>query len=64
MHIACSISRIKMDEPIPTNFHKNSVIIKHKRLYHELKDILKPLENSMMVEFNDDEMATIIEILI
>lgn len=64
MHIACSISRIKMNEPFPTNFHKNSVIIKHKRLYHELKEILKPLEDSMMVEFSDDELATIIEIII
>lgn len=64
MHIACSINRIKMNEPILTNFHKNSVIIKHKRLYHELKEILKPLESSMMVEFSDDELATIIEIII
>lgn len=64
MHIACSISRIKVEETLPINVHKNAIIMKHKRLYHELKDILKPLENAMMVAFNDDEMATIIEILL
>ncbi|MBS6503898.1 MAG: PRD domain-containing protein [Clostridium sp.] len=63
MHIACSINRIKMNESLPVNFYKSSVIKKQKRLYYELKDILSPLEKTMMVEFNDDELATIIEIL-
>lgn len=64
MHIACSINRTLGGEPFPGNPQKNSVISKHKRLYNDLQDILVILEKGMQVSFDDDELATIIEILI
>ncbi len=63
MHIACSINRIKAHEPLPLNIRKDKVINSHKKLYHSLKAILAPLEAGVDVQFNDDELATIIEIL-
>lgn len=63
MHIACSIPRIKANRELPLNVYKDSIISKNKRLYHKLKDILEPVESEMGVLFNDDEIATIIEII-
>ncbi|NLC96376.1 MAG: sigma 54-interacting transcriptional regulator [Erysipelotrichaceae bacterium] len=64
MHIACSINRLKLNEALPVNIHKEKVILNNKKLYHKLKEILSPFEQEMEVEFNDDELATIIEIII
>jgi len=38
-------------------------LLHNKKLYHSLKDILAELEAAMNFTFNDDELATIIEII-
>ena len=63
MHIACAISRLHQNvEPI-SNIYKDTIISKNKRLYHELKDILEPVETEMDILFSDEELATIIDIV-
>lgn len=63
MHIACSISRILEGEQLPTNLHRESTISRHKKIYNELIDILYPIEEEYEIKFNDDEIATIIDII-
>lgn len=64
MHISCSINQIKAQEETPVNVHKKNIINKHKRLYNELIDIFEPIQKAMDFTFNDDDIATIIEIII
>ena len=63
MHIACAIGRIVNNEPMPISTKKNQILNKNKTLYNDLKEILKPLEKSMNIQFSDDEIAIIIEII-
>lgn len=63
MHIACSIYRIQQGEKSPANIHKDSVLLKNKRLYNDIKDILADLEEQFEINFNDDELANIICII-
>ena len=63
MHISCAINRIKADEPVLKNIHKEAVLNRNKRLYHSLKEVLLPLEKAVDFKFNDDELATIVEII-
>ena len=63
MHVACSINRIKSGEGFLKNIHKEGILLHNKKLYHSLKDILAELEAAMNFTFNDDELATIIEII-
>lgn len=63
MHVACSINRIKSGEGFLKNIHKEGILLHNKKLYHSLKDILAELEAAMSFTFNDDELATIIEII-
>lgn len=63
MHIACTIYRVQRKESVPVNYNRENVISRHKRLYNDLKEILKPLEESFEIEFGDDEMAFIISII-
>ena len=63
VHIACSIGRMVNHEPMPINVKKNLILNNNKRLYHEIKDILAPIEKAMEITFSDDEIAIIIEII-
>ena len=63
MHIACAINRLQMKEEVPTHIYRDSILSKNKRLYHELKEILEPVEAEMGVLFSDGELATIIDII-
>lgn len=63
LHIACSIWRFQQNEEIPVNVHRESILSKNKRLYNDLKDYLKPIEEEFIIEFNDDELANIIGII-
>lgn len=63
VHIACSIGRMINHEPMPINVKKNLILNNNKRLYHEIKEILVPIEKAMEITFTDDEIAIIIEII-
>lgn len=64
VHIACAIDRIKANTEPYINASRDQIILKHKKMYHDLKDILEDLEIDAEVVFGDDEIATIIEILL
>lgn len=61
MHIACSIHRIQNDEQPIKNGNATQIIIKNKRLYNNIRDILNLLEKEFYIQFNDDEIANIIQ---
>jgi len=63
MHVACSVQRIKEDNFGAHHPHRDNIIKRNKRLYNNLKDIFKPLENAFEIELNDDEIANIISII-
>lgn len=62
MHLACSVNRLKSGEEIGINRKKNQIIGSNKKLYYDLTEILKPLENAFEVHYSDDEIASLIEI--
>lgn len=63
MHIASAIYRMQTEQSLPENVHKQRIISKNKRLYHDLKEIIKPLEEYYYIHFSDDEIAHIISII-
>lgn len=63
LHIACAIYRIQEQETMPVVINCNNIIARNKRLYHDLKDILQPLEQAFGICFADDELAYIISIV-
>ena len=62
MHLACSVSRLKAGEVIGTNSRKNQIISGNKKLYTEMVENLKPLEQAFGICYSDDEIASLIEI--
>lgn len=62
MHLACSVSRLKSGGTIGENRRKNQIISGNKKLYSDLAEILKPLENAFDIHYSDDEIASLIEI--
>ena len=48
---------------MPVVINCNNIIARNKRLYHDLKDILQPLEQAFGICFADDELAYIISIV-
>ena len=48
---------------MPDNNNREKNISRQKRLYNDLKDILKPLEDKFQVTFGDDELANVIGIV-
>ena len=63
LHIACMINRIKSGGKLPANVHKDTVLSRNKRAYNDIRDILRELEEEADVTIQDDEIATILEIL-
>lgn len=63
MHIACALDRIASGGKLPVNVRKDNLISRHKKMYNDLQDILKPLEQETGIHFEDDEIATIMDIL-
>lgn len=63
VHTACLISRLQMDGEVPKNANRDKIIMSHKRLYYQLKDIFLPIEEEFMIEFPDDEYANMISII-
>lgn len=63
MHIACSIYNMQQQNPLPQNGQSKRIISKNKRLYHDLKEILTLAEDEFYVQFSDDELANIIQLI-
>lgn len=63
LHIACAIQRMLTKGNMPVTINRESLISKNKRLYNDLQDILKPLEEMFEIHFSDDELACIIAII-
>ncbi len=63
LHLACLINRIKSGAELPINVHRDALLLKNKRAYNDIKDIIVDLEEDTEVTIGDDEIATIIEIL-
>ena len=63
MHIACSIYRLQNENKSVKNGQTKHIILKNKRLYNDLKELLHLIEEEFCVEFNDDELANIIQII-
>lgn len=63
MHIACSVYRLQNEEDAVRNINTKQLIMKNKRLYNDLCEILRVLEDEFYIKFNDDEIANIIQII-
>ena len=63
MHIACSIYRLQNGWESVKNINTKQLVQKNKRLYHDLREILSLIEEEFYIEFNDDEIANIIQII-
>lgn len=63
MHIACSIYHLQQQKEPPKNGQAQRIISKNKRLYNDLKDFLTLVEEEFYVQFSDDELANIIQII-
>lgn len=63
MHIACSIYRMQNGEKSVKNGQAKHIIMKNKRLYNGLKEILHLIEEEFLIVFDDDELANIIQII-
>lgn len=63
MHIACAIVRIQKHDQLPENKQKNMILQKHKRLYNDIQDALKDVEDAFLIEFDVDEICCMIEIV-
>ena len=60
MHISSAIYRIQTEQSLPENVRKLQIITQNKILYHDLKEIILPLEEYYYIHFSDDEIAHII----
>lgn len=63
MHISSAIYRIQTEQSLPENVRKLQIITQNKILYHDLKEIILPLEEYYYIHFSDDEIAHIISII-
>ena len=63
LHIACSIYRMQNGEKSVKNGQAKHIIMKNKRLYNGLKEILHLIEEEFLIVFDDDELANIIQII-
>lgn len=63
MHMACMIPRLEKEKKDVADDKINRYIIRNKKIYTDLKEILIPLEDDFCVTVTDTEMKCIIEII-
>lgn len=63
MHIASAVYHRILNHDIPENANRDAILSRNKRLYNDVKDILKPLERAFEIRFNDDEISYMISII-
>jgi transcriptional regulatory protein LevR len=63
MHIASAIYHQILHEEVPENTNRDAILSRNKRLYNDLRDILKPLENAFDIQFSNDELSYMISII-
>lgn len=63
MHIACSVSRLERQEQIPSMANQEQTIMKHKRLYNQLQEIMSSLEMAFHIHYDTAEYASLIRII-
>lgn len=63
LHIPCSIERLLEKEKVPICAKKSQIIKEYGNEYKKLLKILKPLEKTFSVIFNDDEIAVLLTII-
>ena len=63
VHLACAINRLLAGEGTPAILRREQVIARNKDAYRTLRGIIKPLERTFKVIFNDDELAALLIII-
>lgn len=63
IHLACCINRLKSNEAIKPNPHKDEIFHQYSKQVKMLLTIISPLEKSFGVVFSDDEVANILTII-
>ncbi len=63
MHVASLTARMLSGQPLTPYRESNHIIQKNKKLFYELKEIMKPLEMAYSIEFPDVEYAYMIDII-
>lgn len=63
MHIACLIYRLQNDGETPKNVNTKQLILKNKRLYNDLCEILHTAEEEFYIRFQDDDVANMIQMI-
>lgn len=63
LHISCAVERIRKGENMPEKTNRQAIISRNKRLYNDLHDILRGVEDTFGIQFSDDELAYIIGIV-
>lgn len=63
VHVACCLNRMRSNAPAPKNIHKESILSKYHLQHKVLLRLVKPLEKTFGVIFNDDEAANVLAII-
>lgn len=63
IHMACCIDRTLGHTPAPVNIRREDIIGKHNRQYKELLKLLRPLEKTFSIIFDNNEAANILTII-
>ncbi len=63
LHISCCIDRMRGHSPSPQNMRKETIISKYNQQFKLLLKLVKPLEKTFEIIFNDDEIANILTII-
>lgn len=63
MHIASSIYHMVQGDSMPENANREAILARNKRLYNDLRDILRALEDTFEIRFQDDDFAYMISII-
>ncbi|TDT51874.1 sigma-54-dependent transcriptional regulator [Fonticella tunisiensis] len=64
MHFGCLIQKLMNKEETDKCKNKEIIFSRHRDLFNYLKDGLKGLEEKLNIQFTDDDIANIVEILV
>ena len=63
IHTACCAERLSAGEKSPVNLKKKEIMYKYEREFKTLLKLLKPIEKTYHIIFNDDEVSNMLMII-
>lgn len=63
MHMASALDRMITNQEIKPIHQYKTIIAKNKKIYNDLKDCLKPIEETFEISYLEEEIASLIQII-